>query len=161
MNGGPCFKSVCNGRVRRFPRSPAACRTLESLQKRTRFSQRSAASTKGFSRYVWESWAEQEDIDALTRWAERFGPGYQGLLVFTYHVLPEVELPADTEDLFVWRNRRYLLRAVDVEDYRRHLRVRSPRWRTVCLPRSVFLALVRPVQHFTHGLPLIPDECPF
>jgi len=115
----------------------------------------------GRLRYVWESWAEQEDIDGLARWAERFGPGYQGLLVFSYHVLPQVELPEDTEDLFVWRKRRYLLRAVDVEDYRRHLRVRSPRWGTVCLSRSVFRQLVRPMQHFTHGLPVIPDACPF
>ena len=115
----------------------------------------------GRLRYVWESWAEQEDIDGLARWAERFGPGYQGLLVFSYHVLPQVELPEDTEDLFIWRKRRYLLRAVDVEDYRRHLRVRSPRWGTVCLSRSVFRQLVRPMRHFTHGLPVIPDACPF
>ena len=112
-------------------------------------------------RRVWESWSSRDDIDGLARWAERFGPGYQGLLVFAYHILPEVELPADTEDLFAWRGRRYLFRGVGVEDYRRHLRVRSPRWGTVALPRAAFRELVHPVQHFTHGLPVVPAECPF
>src|SRR5207248_6745570 len=57
----------------------------------------------GRKRRVWESWSTQEDVDGLARWAERFGPGYRGLLVFAYHLLPEVGLPADTEGLFLWR----------------------------------------------------------
>jgi hypothetical protein len=112
-------------------------------------------------RHVWENWSMREDIDGLVRWTKLFGPGYRGLLVFAYHVLPKVTMPDDTEDVFTWRGRRYLLRAVDVDDYRRHLRVRSPRWDTVSLPGKVFRDLVRPVRHFTHGLPLIPHECPF
>jgi hypothetical protein len=115
----------------------------------------------GRPRRVWENWSTEDDINGLSRWAERFGPGYQGLLVFAYHVLPEVALPEDTEGLFFWRRRRYLLRGIDVDDYRRHLRVRSPRWGTVSLPGPVFRELVRPVQHFTHGPALVPAECPF
>ena len=91
-----------------------------------------------------------EDVDGLERWAELFGPGYQGLLVFTYHLLPTVDLPDDTDDLWTWRGRRYLFRAVPAADYRRHMRVRSPplgdrrRCRT-----PVFRDLVRPFHHFT------------
>src|SRR5207248_8997321 len=59
-------------------------------------------------RRVWENWSTKEDVDGLSRWAARFGPGYQGLLVFAYHVLPQVDLRDDTEDLFCWRGRRYL-----------------------------------------------------
>jgi hypothetical protein len=112
-------------------------------------------------RRVWESWSTKEDVECLSRWAARFGPGYVGVLVFAYHVLPEVELPDDTEDLFYWRGKRYLLRAVDVDDYRRHLRVRSPRWDTVHVPTAIFRDLIQPVQHFTHALPVLPEECPF
>ncbi len=115
----------------------------------------------GKRRRVWENWSTQDDVDCLARWAARFGPGYQGLLVFTYHLLPEVEMPDDTEDLFEWRGRRYLLRAVDIDEYRRHVRVRSPKWGTVCVPGAIFRDLIHPVQHFTHGLPVIPEECPF
>jgi hypothetical protein len=101
-------------------------------------------------RRVWECWSERDDVDGLGRWANVSGPGWQGLLVFAYHVLPCVELPNDIEDLWTWRGRRYLLRAVEVADYRRHMRVRSPRWDTVTLPRAVFRELVKPVRHFTH-----------
>lgn len=112
-------------------------------------------------RRVWENWSTRDDVDGLSRWAGRFGPGYQGLLVFAYHVLPQVDLPDDTEDLFCWRGKRYLLRAVDVEDYRMHLHVRSPKWGTVALPGNVFRTLIRPVRHFTDAPAELPEECPF
>jgi hypothetical protein len=115
----------------------------------------------GRERRVWKNWTMQEDAEALGRWAQRFGPDYRGVLVFTYHILPQVELPEDTEDLFVWRGRRYLLRAIDAREYHRHQRLLSPGWGTVFLPSAVFRELVRPVRYFTHALPLIPDECPF
>ncbi len=105
----------------------------------------------GGKRRVWESWSTRSDVEGLERWTERFGPGYVGLLVFAYHLLPSVALPEDTDDLWSWHGRRYLFRAVAVEDYRRHMRVRSPRWGTVGLPRDSFREIVRPLHHFTHG----------
>jgi hypothetical protein len=115
----------------------------------------------GRQRRVWESWSTADDIDGLERWAELFGPGYRGLLVFTYQLLPSVTVADDTDDLWTWRGRRYLLRAVPVSDYRRHMRVRSPRWGTVALPGAVFRELVRPFHHFTHGPLPVVEECPF
>jgi hypothetical protein len=112
-------------------------------------------------RRVWECWSTREDVDGLERWARLSGPDYQGLLVFAYLVLPAVELSADTDDLWTWRGRRYLLRAVAVADYREHMRVRSPSWGTVDLPGAVFRRLVRPLHHFTHGQPPVSEECPF
>ena len=61
-------------------------------------------------RRVWECWSTAEDISGLERWTGLFGPGYQGLLVFAYHLAPSVSLSAETEDLWTWRGRRYLLR---------------------------------------------------
>ncbi len=61
-------------------------------------------------RRVWECWSTLEDIDGLVRWAQLSGSGYQGVLVFAYHLQPTVELPADTDGLFCWRGARYLLR---------------------------------------------------
>src|SRR5438128_1819782 len=63
-------------------------------------------------RRVWECWSTREDVDSLERWAGLFGPGYQGLLVFLYHLQPGVVLPDDAPDLWVWHGRRYLVRAV-------------------------------------------------
>jgi hypothetical protein len=113
----------------------------------------------GKARRVWECWTTQDDLDSLERWATLSGPAYRGLLVFAYHVLPPVRLPEDTEDLWTWRGRRYLLRAVAVDDYRRHARVRSPRWGTVTLPRAVFREMVRPLHYFTHAPSPVPSEC--
>src|SRR5262249_29392158 len=75
----------------------------------------------GRKRRVWETWSTDDDIDGLGRWEELFGPGYRGVLVFAYHLLPEAELPEDAEDLWTWHGRRYLLRAVAAEDYRLHM----------------------------------------
>jgi hypothetical protein len=102
-------------------------------------------------RRVWESWSTRDDIDGLDRWAERFGDGYTGLLVFVYRIQPTVLLPLGTADLWLWRDRFYLLRAVAVDDYRRHMRVRSPRWGTVMLPTASFRELVRPFRDFVRG----------
>ena len=70
-------------------------------------------------RRVWETWSTRDDIDGLDRWAERFGAGYLGLLVFVYRIVPTVLLPLGTPDLWAWHDRFYLLRAVTVADYRR------------------------------------------
>jgi hypothetical protein len=109
-------------------------------------------------RRVWECWSTRDDVEGLGRWADLSGPGYQGVLVFTYHVLPVVALPDDTPDLWAWHGRRYLLRAVAIDDYRVHMRTRSTRWDTVALPTAAYRELVRPLQHFTRAAPA-PEEC--
>jgi hypothetical protein len=112
-------------------------------------------------RKVWECWSTLDDIHGLEQWAGLFGPGYQGLLVFVYHVLPYVTLPDDTPDMWTWRGRRYLLRGVPADDYRRDMRMRSPKWGTVSLPGAVFRRLVRPFGSFMCGPQPALAECPF
>ncbi|HEV3448643.1 MAG TPA: HYExAFE family protein [Gemmataceae bacterium] len=112
-------------------------------------------------RRVWESWSTQDDISGLEQWTSLFGPGYQAVLVFVYHVLPVVTLPDDVPDLWTWHGRRYLLRGVPAEQYRVHMRVRSPKWATVGLPGAVFRDLVQPFQDFTRRPVGACDECPF
>ncbi len=99
-------------------------------------------------RTVWHNWSTQEDVDGLARWAHHLGPGYRGVLAFVYHLADVVELPADTPDLFPFRDRRYLMRGVLVTDYRQHLRPRSPRWGTVHLPTAIFRRVVLPFSRF-------------
>ena len=110
-------------------------------------------------RRVWECWSFREDVDGLERWSLLAGPSFRGLLVFAYLLHPSVNLAENTPDLHVYRGRRYLFRAVDVDDYRRHMRSRSPRWDTVCLPRDIFRAVVRPLRDFT--LTRVVEEVPF
>lgn len=103
----------------------------------------------GRERYVWENWSTQEDLAGMAQWTRLFGPGSVGLFVFLYRIGAGVSLPQDTLDLWTWREERYLLRAVTIESYRRHMRVRSPKWGTVCLAGADFRALARPFRFFT------------
>ena len=104
----------------------------------------------GKPRQVWQNWVFREDVEGLERWAASFGPEYRAVLVFAYYILPEVELRRGTADVWVWKGRRYLMRAVPVDDYHRHMRVRSPRWGTVHLPMAAFREVVRPLRELTH-----------
>jgi hypothetical protein len=99
-------------------------------------------------RMIWQNWCEAADVLALSRWADHLGPGYRGLLAFVYHIQPHVELPVDTPNVFTFRDRLYLMRAVDVHDYRAAMRTRSPRWGTVHLPTAAFRRIVRPFADF-------------
>jgi len=101
-------------------------------------------------RHVWQNWVFREDVEGLERWSASFGRDYRGVLVFAYYIVPEVELRPGTADVWVWKGRRYLMRAVPVDDYRRHMRVRSARWETVHLPTAAFREVVRPLREFTH-----------
>jgi hypothetical protein len=107
-------------------------------------------------RYVWENWATQDDLTGLRRWTEVFGNGYVPLLLFMYQIGPTVELPADTLDVWTFREQLYLLRAVTLDEYLAHMKVRSPKWATVNLPGPAYRTLARPFRHFTHELP--PSE---
>ena len=99
-------------------------------------------------RAVWECWSTADDLEALDSWRRLFGPGYQGLLLFLYDIDPAVGLPDNVDDLWCYRGRRYLLRAVAADDYQMHRRVRSQRWGTVSLPADVYRRLVQPFSHF-------------
>jgi hypothetical protein len=62
-------------------------------------------------------------------------------------------LPETTPDLWEYRGRRYLLRAVLADDYRQQMRVRSPKWDTVHLPRAVYRDLAMPFSRLARPQP--------
>lgn len=109
-------------------------------------------------RYVWESWSTQEDIDGLSNWVRLFGPDYLALFVFLYNIRPTVALPDDTADVWSFRDEKYLVRAIPLDDYRQHMRVRSPKWGTVGISGADFRRLVRPFRYFSHELPAAQEE---
>jgi hypothetical protein len=109
-------------------------------------------------RYTWENWSTQDDIDGLSQWSALFGPDYLALFVFMYRILPTITLQDEPPDLWRHRDETYLLRAVPLVDYRRHLRVRSPKWRTVGLPTARFRELARPFRYYTHECPSATGE---
>jgi hypothetical protein len=99
-------------------------------------------------RKVWQNWSTEDDVTGLTRWAEHFGPEFHGILAFVYHLEAGFRVPDDTPDLFEFRNRAYLMRAVEADEYRTAMKPRSQRWGTVYLTTADFRRLVRPFSHF-------------
>lgn len=136
--------------------TPAGARLLVDVKGR-----RFPAGSGKRRRRVWECWSTRDDLVGLEQWAELFGEGYRGVLVFAYHLAADVTLAEDTDDLWTWRGRRYLLRAIAADAYQQHMRVRSPRWGTVGLPGAAFRELVRPFHHFTQPPEAVAEECPF
>src|SRR5581483_6048926 len=114
----------------------------------------------GNPRKVWQNWAAEEDVDGLARWAAHFGPDFRGVLAFVYHIEPPFRLPADTPDLFEYRDRAYLMRAVAADDYRAAMRPRSRRWGTVHLPTAAYRRLVRPFSEFLRERTTVPQRTP-
>jgi hypothetical protein len=102
-------------------------------------------------RRIWQNWCLRDDVTSLESWTGHFGPGFHGVLAFVYLVAPEIALAPFTPDLFVFRDARYLVRGVEVNDYRSAMRPRSPRWRTVHLSTAEFRAIIRPFSWFLTG----------
>jgi hypothetical protein len=92
-------------------------------------------------------------VDGLTHWQALFGAEYLPLFVFMYRVLPTVTLD-DTPDVWRLKDATYLFRAVPLDDYRQHMRVRSPKWGTVGLPKGTFEKIARPFRWFSHECPV-------
>lgn len=103
-------------------------------------------------RYVWESWATQEDVNGLTHWQGLFGADYLPLFAFMYRVMPTVTLE-DSPDVWRHKGETYLFRAVTLDEYRKHMRVRSPKWGTVGLPKGKFEEIARPFRYYSHECP--------
>jgi hypothetical protein len=109
-----------------------------------------------------QNWVTRGDIDGLSRWQEVFGPGFRAVLMFAFWLGGEPALPADGTDPAAatpadksearsthrFRGAIYRFRGVRLDDYVRGMRVRSPKWETVCLPAGFFRDYSRPADDF-------------
>ena len=103
--------------------------------------------TAGGKRY-WENWVTRDDLRGLEKWEGVFGAGFEPVLVFAYW-LRGYRAIAPTSHVHAFRNERYAFLFVTAGDYATHARTRSPKWRTVSVPRRAFRSLVQP----------LPDDC--
>ncbi len=87
-----------------------------------------------------ENWVTDDDVDSLRRWRAMFGHEYVACFVFVYECAeePPAYPSAVFEDCWMFKDRWYALRAIDAEAYAAHMKVRSARWRTVCLAKEDF-----------------------
>ena len=91
-----------------------------------------------------ESWVTQEDVTSMARWEPLFGPDFRAAFAFLYchdQQPPDGEL----DEIFEDHGRWYGLRLVQLRDYTRHMKQRSPRWRTLHLAPADFQRIGGPL----------------
>ncbi len=84
-----------------------------------------------------ECWVTTEDIDGLTHWQQVSGQSHQAVFVFAYKI-ENVDVDFDGRDFYDFDGNRYIFFCVRLDDYRRFMKRRSPKWRTVTLPADKF-----------------------
>jgi hypothetical protein len=84
-----------------------------------------------------ECWVTAEDIAGLTKWQEVFGPEHTAIFVFAYKI-ENIDVDFDGRDVYDFDANRYMFFAVKLDDYRRFMKRRSPKWQTVTLPADKF-----------------------
>jgi len=84
-----------------------------------------------------ECWVTTDDIAGLARWQEIFGSGHVAAFIFAYKI-ENVEVDYDGRDVYQFKGRTYIFFIIGLDDYRRFMTIRSPKWRTVTLPADKF-----------------------
>jgi len=84
-----------------------------------------------------ECWVTAEDVDSLGKWRQILGDGHQAVFVFAYKI-ENIDVDFDGMDVLDFDDSRYLIFCVELEDYRRSMKRRSPKWQTVTLPAEKF-----------------------
>jgi hypothetical protein len=84
-----------------------------------------------------ECWVTADDIDGLTKWTEIFGSDHRAVFIFAYKV-ENIDVDFDGQEIFDFDSNRYIFFCIRLEDYRRFMKRRSPKWRTVTLPADKF-----------------------
>jgi hypothetical protein len=89
-----------------------------------------------------QNWATEQDVEDLAEWQRVFGDGFTALFGFVYQIDPPL---TPEPHMYCHRDRWYELFAVALDEYRNHMRRRSEKWQTVCLPAQDFRELARPI----------------
>ena len=84
-----------------------------------------------------ECWVTADDVDGLARWQQVFGPDHTAVFIFAYKI-KNIDVDFDGRDVYEFRGDRYIFFAVKLDDYRRFMKRRSPKWQTVTLPADKF-----------------------
>ena len=94
-----------------------------------------------------ECWVTAEDVDGLLTWQQALGAGHQAVFVFAYK-MENIDVDFDGRDVFDFDANRYLFFCVTLEDYRKFMKRRSPKWRTVTLPADRFRQCAKQLGEF-------------
>jgi len=126
---GPPGRSVKNFDLLLCPRGGR--RVIAEVKGRT------YRGTNVVERAGFECWVTRDDVEGLTLWQRILGADHEAAFVFAYRVA-QADVDFDGCDVLDFAGERYLFFCVRVDDYRRYMKRRSPKWETVTLPAERF-----------------------
>jgi len=94
-----------------------------------------------------ECWVTAEDVNGLLTWQKILGAGHRALFVFAYK-MEHIDVDFNGRDVFDFDANQYLFFYVPLEDYRKFMKRRSPKWRTVTLPADKFRQCAKPLSEY-------------
>ncbi|MHC5060479.1 MAG: HYExAFE family protein [Planctomycetota bacterium] len=97
-----------------------------------------------------ECWVTMEDIRGLIRWEQVFADGFEAVFIFAYE-FENIDVETDGREVYDYQNKRYMFFGVRIEDYRKFMKVRSPKWQTVTLPAEKFRKFAIPARELLVG----------
>jgi hypothetical protein len=121
---------------------PPNGRTIIAEVKGRAFKGTSFAGLAGF-----ECWVTADDIDSLANWQQVFGAGHTAVFVFAYKI-ENIDVDFDGREVFDYNTDRYIFFAVSLDDYRKFMKRRSPKWKTLTLPARRFRDCAVQIQNF-------------
>ena len=114
---------------------------------------RGESSLQGIKRpQFWRNWTTRDELESLSRWTERFGPGCDAALVFAYLLVAD-RSPVPPEQIHRYRDRPYAFVAAPLGGYLTAARTLSPRWGTVSVRVADFRQMARPIRDLLNAEP--------
>jgi hypothetical protein len=103
-----------------------------------------AVKTNGSARSL-QNWVTEEDVESMLEWEKVFGHGFLGAFAFLYDCQTP---PPDAlfQENFEHGDHWYSLMAVRLDDYRKHMKPRSAKWKTVSIPAKDFARITVPLK---------------
>jgi hypothetical protein len=92
-----------------------------------------------------DSWVTADDVEGLVKWQQVFGPDHMAVFIFAYK-MGQIDVDFDGHALYQFQTNRYVFFAVKADDYRKFMRLRSPKWQTVVLPAGDFRRCSSPIE---------------
>ncbi len=84
-----------------------------------------------------ECWVTADDVEGLVRWQRIFGASHTAAFIFAYRV-KNVDVDFDGRDVYDFDSGRYIFFCIKLDNYRKFMKIRSPKWQTVTLPADRF-----------------------
>ena len=84
-----------------------------------------------------ECWVTAEDVYGLAEWQKIFGNSHAVAFIFAYKI-ENVDVDFDGREVYDFGGGRYIFFCVELGDYQKYMKVRSPKWKTVTLAADSF-----------------------